>query len=226
MKQEEVLMKVQNIEQLSDALKDFSITEEQKSELKSQILSLCHYISDVNEKVDYNFIIEVLDLVRMFDTKYGFDSLFKWKHDLTLILLFIRAYYQQSFWKLQDLISDLSSLEELFVKQIFQSTGKELFERRDPLIPSVKRHFGQDLTHYLNYALLCGENYMQHTAVLSQLKKNVLSLNKGNQCFFHFKKVFFTLKKTMTRMLEIGLENLNSFQFSSEESFKSCFFYV
>lgn len=162
----------------------------------------------------------------MFDTKYGFDSLFKYRYDFTLMLLFIRAYYQQRFWKLQDLISDLSNLEDFFSKQIFHSSGKELFEKRDPFIPSIKKHFGEDLIHFLNYGLLCGESLMQHTAVLSQLKKNILSLNKGIQCFAHFKKVFFTLKKSMTRMLEVGLENLNSFHFASEDSFRNCFFYV
>lgn len=72
------------------------------------------YISEVTEKVDYNFIIEVIDLVRMFDMKYGFEQLFQHKYDLNLILLFIRSFYQQNFWKLQELIKDLSSIEDLF----------------------------------------------------------------------------------------------------------------
>lgn len=45
-------------------------------------------------------------------------------------------------------------------------------------------------------------------------------------CFYHFKKVFKSLKKMMIKMLQIGLENLKLFEFKSEESFHDCFKYV
>lgn len=144
----------------------------------------------------------------MFDTKYEFGRLFQWKHDLPLILLFIRAFYKQNFWKLQDLIADLSQINEFFSKQVFQSTESMLFEIRDSFSPHIKRWFGEEMTHYLNYSLLSAENYMQHTAVLSQLKKNRESLQKGIECFSHFKRIFLLMRKSMKRMLEIGLENL------------------
>ena len=65
-----------------------------KKKLQQKIISLCHYIADVSEKADYNFIIEVIDLLKMFNTKYKFDSLFKISHDLKLIFFYIWAFYQ------------------------------------------------------------------------------------------------------------------------------------
>lgn len=104
---------------MGDTLKDKTMTAEEKKLLQKKILNLCNYISEVNEKVDYNFIIEVIDLLKMFNTKYKFETLFKIPHDLRLIFHYIKAFYQQNFWKLQELIKDLRDIEELFNLVIF-----------------------------------------------------------------------------------------------------------
>lgn len=171
MKQEEVLQRVQEIEKLGDNLKQSS-SMSHKNTLHSQIISLCEYISTASEKVDYNFVIEVIDLLKMFNTKYKFQSLFKFPPDLSLLFSHIRSFYQQNFWKLQDLIKDLKETELIFQNEIFQGREYDLFGIPHPLFAPLKVYYCQEAFHLVNCALICSENFLQHTAVLSQLKQN------------------------------------------------------
>ena len=100
-----------------------------------------------------------------------------------LVLLYLRAFYQQNFWKLPELIKNLSDIEEYFVEKIFIENLDDIFGCPHPIFPDCRVYYGEKVTHLINYALIAGENFMQHTAVLSQLKKNTQSLTKVMSCY-------------------------------------------
>lgn len=211
---------------MGDNLKDKVLTEEEKKALKQKILTLCIYTSEVNEFVDYNFIIEVIDLLKMFNTKYKFESLFKIPHDLRLIFNYIRALYQQNFWKLKELLKDLKEIEDLFNLVIFKDRRPDIFSHPHSLFPSTSVYYGAQVFHYINFSLICCENLMQHTAVLSQLKNNKKALEQVVCCSNFFREIFLSLTNVMHSVIQVGPQNVKNFQFSSIDSFHRCLRYL
>jgi hypothetical protein len=71
---------------------------------------------------------------------------------------------------LQELIKDLKETELIFENEVFFNRADELFAQPHPKFSNLKIHYCQEAFHLVNCSLICAENFLQHTAVLSQLK--------------------------------------------------------
>ena len=224
---ENVMDKIQEIEKLSESatsLKEGKEKNEILKNLKEKIKACCTYVSNINENTEYSISMEVIQLLWMLNNKYKFEELFNSKIDFQILFYYVKSFYAQNFWKLDNLSKDLTQIENL-IFDIFPKNGN-LYELPNKISPKRKTIFGKENIHLINYSLILAETLMQHTAVLSQLGEHEKALNKVESCFNFFKRIFFSLKEILEQIVIIGMENVKLIDFSNEEFFENCLLYM
>ena len=224
---ENVMDKIQEIEKLSESatsLKEGKDKEDILINLKEKIKACCKYVSDINENTEYSISMEVIQLLWMLNNKYKFEELFNSKIDFQIMFYFVKAFYAQNFWKLDNLSKDLTQIENL-IFAIFPKNGN-LYKLQNKKFPNRTSIFGKDNIHLINYSLILAETLMQHTAVLSQLGNHEKALDKVESCYNFFERIFFSLKEILEHICNLGMENVKIIDFKNEDFFKNCLLYM
>ena len=223
---EKVLQKVQEIEEISNKIKNSSKKKKETLNfLKTKIVECCIYIGKLDDNSEYDISIEFVELLVMLNNKYKFENTFDCLIDIKLVLNHIKAYFSQNFWKLDELSLDLLKIENL-LENIFLLKKNNLFETENELFKDKKSIFGNKSFHLINYSIIYCETLMQHTAVLSQLGKHSLALEKVEKCFFFFKKIFKSINEIFEGIGMMGTRNILNVGFDNVDKIKNCIKYL
>jgi hypothetical protein len=238
MQSENILEKIKVFEKLAE---EFQTSNQSKNEIKNnlyqsftKILAFC---TNIKEITNWSMSIYTLDLLWMLVNKYNCDQIFESEIDCKLLIIYAKAFVHQSSFSSDKIdaneksenfkkLSECLSKKEKILSTFLNLKDENFFIVDSDLIPFKKKMFGKKSFKYLNYCLIYVENLLQHTALLSHLKRHEEALQKSEICFKICKILFSAVSKILDMMVIVGPENFKTFSFSDKKSFQNLIKYV
>ena len=240
MQSENILEKIKVFERVAEEFLSTKKTKS-KSEIKNKLYQcftkILAFCTNIKEITNWSMSIYTLDLLWMLVNKYNCDQIFESDIDCKLLIIYGKAYVHQSSFSSDKIdasekaenfkkLSECLSKKEKILCSYLNLQNDNFFFVDSELIPFKKKMFGKKSFKYLNYCLIYIENLLQHTALLSHLKKHNEALKKSEICFKIAKILFTAIDKILDMMVFIGPENFKNFNFTSKKSFQNLCKYV
>lgn len=240
MQSENILEKIKIFEKIAE---DFltSKTSKTKSDLKNKLYQcftkILAFCTNIKEITNWSMSIYTLDLLWMLVNKYNCDQIFESDIDCKLLIIYGKAYVHQSSFSSDKIeasekaenfkkLSECLGKKEKILSTYLNLKDEEFFVVNSELIPFKKKMYGKKSFKFLNYCLIYIENLLQHTALLSHLKKHDEALKKSEICFKICKILFGAIDKILDIMVFIGPENFKNFNFTNKKCFQNLCKYV
>jgi hypothetical protein len=220
METEDVLKAIEDIEIISGDISDpksqknkIELSKSLKTHLDGLIDAIVKQI-DVAEK---EFLIEIVELLMMLNSKYKFDETLNSGIRYSILINYINALIYQKDWKFEKLSECLKDIQTVYESYLEVNNGQTLFSIKSKYFPKVDQYFGIEVLEKIRLALCLSETYLQHTAVFSQLGQHDNALKSCEKCFDLLMTVISRYSDIFKIIKMAGLENLkNCGQFSHD----------